>query len=122
MLRFLRNIFRTSAVVFLTIQTGCDQFPLAIQNQTKERITVEYATLAGKCDLTTSETLKLAPGERFAIKCAPVELLRISFAGADGRCALSKAGIARVVREEKGFKGSFLLPFQGCSGLSDVTP
>ncbi len=112
MLRFLRTPLASAPLLLLV---GCDSFPLAIQNQTKAPILVEYATQAGKCDLNKSQTLKLAPGERFAIRCAPTDLVSVSFSGPDGRkCVLSKRYVARLLREEKGFRGSFLLPLQSC--------
>ena len=115
MLRFLRVPAGILAAVPLLALVGCDSFPLAIQNQTKTQITVWYATRAGKCDLAKSETLTLAPGDRFAVRCAPTDLVSLSFSGPDGRkCALSEADVARLVQEEKGFKGAFLLPLQGC--------
>ena len=115
MFRFLRTSLKASVAAPLLLLMGCDSFPLAIQNQTKASITVEYATLAGNCDLNQSATLKLAPGERFAVRCAPTDLVSVSFSGPDGRkCVLSKADVAHLVREEKGFRGSFVLPLQSC--------
>jgi len=115
MLPFLRTPLKASAAAPLLLLMGCDRFPLAIQNQTKAPMTVEYATRAGECDLNKSATLKLAPGERFAVRCAPTDLVSVRFSGPDGRkCVLSKADVAHLLREEKGFRGSFLLPLQSC--------
>jgi len=115
MLWFLRTSLKALAAAPLLLVVGCDRFPLAIQNQTKAPIIVEYATQAGKCDLNKSEILKLAPGERFAVRCAPTDLVSVRFSGPDGRkCVLSKADVAGPVREEKGFRGSFLLPLRSC--------
>lgn len=99
MFSFLRTSLKASAAAPLLLLIGCDSFPLAIQNQTKASMTVEYATRAGKCDLNASATLKLAPGERFAVRCAPTDLVSVSFSGSNGRkCVLSKADVTRLVR------------------------
>lgn len=115
MLRVLRSLLRALIAVPLLLLVSCDRYPLAIQNQTKAPITVQYKTEEGKCDLNKSTTLELAPGERFAVRCPPTVLVNVSFSGPDGRkCVLSKADVINLMHEEKGFKGSFLLPLRSC--------
>jgi hypothetical protein len=114
MLRFLRP--PSSAWPFLLlILAGCDSFPVAIQNQTDAEIIVRYVTLDRKCDLAESQILILAPGERFAIRCSPKELINVTIVTKGGhKCSLSKHDIVAKMKEEKGFKGAFLLPLQDC--------
>lgn len=115
MLRLLISMSRVMSIAFLFALMGCDSFPLVIQNQTSEPLTVEYKTLAGKCDIASSELLVLDPGEKFAIQCDPADLLSLNFFGPTRRkCVLTKEEISGVVQEESNFRGTYLLPLRSC--------
>jgi hypothetical protein len=115
MLSSLKLTLGTIATISLLTVMGCDKYPLEIQNKTKAPIRIEYSTKGGKCDLAKSETLELDPDEVFAIQCGPTDLLSVRFRGPSGQsCALSSADIARLVKAEKGFEGSYRLPLQDC--------
>ena len=105
---------RTAPVIALLLLAGCDNSqPLALQNQSKETMTVDLSSKGAKCDLAKPATL--GPSERLLVKCAAADLVSVTMTMPEaGACVLTQADIARLVQERAGIKGSFLLPLAGC--------
>ena len=105
---------RTALLVSLLLLAGCDSSqPLALQNQSKETMTVGLSSKGGKCDL--AKPASLGPSERLLVKCAAADLVSVTMTTPEaGECALTQADVARLVQEREGIKGSFLLPLAGC--------
>lgn len=101
--------------IVIVMLAGCDALPTAFENDTSTPIIVEYATRDGKCDLAKSETLRLKPGEGFVLRCPPEDLISVRFRNSTGQtCSWSQAEVARRMRKNEGYIGSYTLSLRAC--------